>query len=138
MENIKSNDGKTIAIIVRKDFKKEGVNFISKPDFPLQLGISSYKGGSKIKAHLHTEKEIKINKIQEIVHIESGKTIVNLYDLNGKKFKSVELLVGDTIFFVNGGHGFEMLEDTKIIEVKQGPYSGKDNDKRYINENNSS
>ena len=138
MENIKSNNGKTIAIVVRKDFKKEGVNFISKPDFPLQLGISSYKRGNKIKAHLHTEKEIKINKIQEIVHIESGKTIVNLYDLSGKKFKSVELLVGDTIFFVNGGHGFEMLEDTKIIEVKQGPYSGKDNDKRYINENNSS
>lgn len=138
MEKIKSDNGILIAIVVRKDFKKEGVNFISDSDFPLQLGISSYKEGNKIKAHLHTEKEIKINRIQEIVHIESGKTIVNLYDLSGKKFKSVELLVGDTIFFVNGGHGFEMLEDTKIIEVKQGPYSGKDNDKRYINENNSS
>lgn len=138
MEKIKSDNGILIAIVVRKDFKKEGVNFISKPDFPLQLGISSYKRGNKIKAHLHTEKEIKINNIQEIVHIESGKTIVNLYDLSGKKFKSVELLVGDTIFFVNGGHGFEILEDTKIIEVKQGPYSGKDNDKRYINENDSS
>lgn len=43
MENIKSTDGKTIAIVVRKDFKKNGVNFISDPDFPLQLGISNYK-----------------------------------------------------------------------------------------------
>ena len=67
-----------------------------------------------------------------MVHIKSGRTVVNLYDLNGKKFKSVELSDGDTIFFVDGGHGFEMLEDTKIIEVKQGPYFGKDKDKRMI------
>jgi len=132
MEEIKSDDGKIIAIVVRADFEKEGVNFISKPDFPLQLGISSYKKGDKIKAHFHIEKEIRINKIQEVVHIKSGRTMVNLYDLNGKKFKSVELPEGDTIFFVDGGHGFEMLENTKIIEVKQGPYFGKDKDKRMI------
>jgi len=78
------------------------------------------------------ENEIKINKIQEVVHIESGRTRVNLYDLNGKKFKSVELSDDDTILFVDGGHGFEMLEDTRIIEVKQGPYFGKDKDKRMI------
>lgn len=132
MEEIKSNGGKIIAIIIKGDFEKDGVNFVSKRDFPLQLGISSYKNGNKIKPHFHIEKEIRVNKIQEVVHIESGRTIVNLYDLNGKKFKSVELLAGDTIFFVAGGHGFEMLEDTKIIEVKQGPYFGKDKGKRMI------
>jgi len=132
MEEIKSDDGKIIAIVVKSDFKKDGVNFVSKHDFLLQLGISSYKKGDTIKPHFHIEKEITINKIQEVVHIENGRTIVNLYDLNGKKFKSVELLSGDTIFFVDGGHGFEMLEDTKIIEVKQGPYFGKDKDKRMI------
>ena len=132
MEEIKSDGGKTIAIVVKRDFEKDGVNFVSKEDFPLQLGISSYKKRDKIKAHFHIEKEIRINKIQEVVHIKSGRTIVNLYDLNGKKFKSVELSEGDTIFFVDGGHGFEMLEDTKIIEVKQGPYFGRDVEKRMI------
>lgn len=132
MEEIKSNDGKTIAVFVKGDFEKDGVNFVSKKDFPLQLGFSSYKKGEKIKAHLHIEKEIKISKLQEVVHIESGRAVVDLYDLNGKKFKSVELSADDTIFFVDGGHGFEMLEDTKIIEVKQGPYFGKDKDKRLI------
>ena len=39
MEEIKSDDGKIIAIVVKRDFEKEGVNFISKPDFPLQLGV---------------------------------------------------------------------------------------------------
>ena len=132
MEEIKSDDGEIIAIVVKRDFEKEGVNFISKEDFPLQLGISSYMKGDTIKAHFHIEKEITINKIQEVVHIKSGRAMVNLYDINGKKFKSVELSDGDTIFFVDGGHGFEMLEDTKIIEVKQGPYFGKDKDKRMI------
>ena len=132
MEEIKSDDGTIIAIVVKRDFEKEGVNFVSKPDFPLQLGISNYKEGDKIKAHFHIERETTISKIQEVVHIESGRTIVSLYDLNGKKIKSAELSNGDTIFFVDGGHGFEMLEDTKIIEVKQGPYFGKDKDKRMI------
>ena len=132
MEEIKSDDGKTIAIIIKREFEKGGVNFVSKEDFPLQLGISSYKRGDKIKPHFHIEKEIKVNKIQEVVHVENGGAIINLYDINSKKFKSVELVTGDTIFFVDGGHGFEMLEDTKIIEVKQGPYLGKDKDKRMI------
>ena len=132
MEEIKSDDGKIIAIVVRRDFKKEGMNFVSKPDFSLQLGISSYKQGDTIKAHFHIEKERKVNKIQEVVHIESGRTRVDLYDLNGKKIKSVELSEGDIIFFVDGGHGFEMLEGTKIIEVKQGPYFGVEEDKIYL------
>ena len=132
LEEIKSNNGKIIAIVVEKDFNKDGINFISKEDFPLQLGVNNYRKGSIIKPHFHIEKEITINKIQEVIHIESGRIIVNLYDLNGKKIKSVELSTGDTIFLVDGGHGFEILEDTKIIEVKQGPYLGKDKDKRMI------
>jgi hypothetical protein len=35
---------------------------------------------------------------------------------------------GDVILLAYGGHGFEMLEPTEMIEVKQGPYAG-DNDK---------
>lgn len=132
MEEIKSDDGRIIAIVVKRDSKKEGVNFISKEDFPLQLGISNYKRRDKIKAHFHIQKERRINKIQEVVYVESGRMIANLYDINSKKIRAVELLTGDTIFLIDGGHGFEMLEDTKIIEVKQGPYLGKDKDKRMI------
>lgn len=132
LEEMKSDDEKIIAIVVKANFRKNGVNFVSKKDFPLQLGISGYKKGDKIRPHFHIDKEVTVNKIQEVVYIKSGRTMVNLYDLNGERFKSVELLTGDTIFFVDGGHGFEMLEDTRIIEVKQGPYFGKDKDKRVI------
>jgi len=66
------------------------------------------------------------------VHIEKGRVKVDLYGLDGEKIRTVELSTGDTILFVNGGHGFEVLEDTKIIEVKQGPYLGKEGDKAYL------
>ena len=33
---------------------------------------------------------------------------------------------GDTILLAGGGHGFEVLEDLAMIEVKQGPYAGDD------------
>ncbi len=32
---------------------------------------------------------------------------------------------------VGGAHGFEMLEDTVMVEVKQGPYMGTQ-EKRYF------
>ncbi len=131
-EKIQSADGTTIAIIARAIFGKKRGNFFSQEDFPLQLGISHYKKGDKIRPHRHIDKELVIDKIQEIVHFESGRAIVNLYDLKGTKFKSIELSMGDTIFFVEGGHGFTMLEDTQLIEVKQGPYLGKDKDKAMI------
>lgn len=132
VEKIISDDGAIIAIVVRKEYYKEGVNFVSKDEYPLQLGVSVYKKGNKIKPHFHLEKEIVTNKIQEVVHIDCGLTIVNLYDSYGNNFKSLKLSTGDTIFFVEGGHGFEMLEETKIIEVKQGPYDGKTLDKKMI------
>jgi hypothetical protein len=126
------SEGKTCAIIVKASFVKNGVNFVSKEDYPLQLGISYYTEGSSIKPHFHLNKQLVINQIQEIVHFESGRAIVNLYNASGEKFKSVELSAGDTIFFVEGGHGFTMLENTKLIEVKQGPYFGKEKDKEVI------
>jgi hypothetical protein len=38
---------------------------------------------------------------------------------------------GDMILLCGGGHGFEMLLDTVMIEIKQGPYTGA-NDKNIF------
>lgn len=132
MEELTSANSETIAIVIKKSFKKSGINFMSKDYFPLQLGINSYKKGDKIKPHVHIDREIMIKNLQEVVYIKSGKVTVDLYDSNKQLFKSIKLSTGDLIFFVSGGHGFEMLNDTTIIEVKQGPYLGKDKDKVIV------
>ncbi len=132
MEEVRSSNGGLVAIVVRNDFKKEGINFLSSNHFPLQLGINGYKKGVKIKPHIHRDREITINILQEVLYIKEGELMVDLYDANKAFFKSLKLSTGDLIFFVSGGHGFEMLNDVTIVEVKQGPYFGKDSDKVLI------
>ena len=132
LEEIKSPDGTTLAIIVSRRFRKDGINFISKSDFPLQVGINSYEEGEEIAPHVHKDREITINRIQEVLYMKSGGAVLSLYDTNRELFKSYTLAAGDLIFLIAGGHGFKMLKDTTIIEVKQGPYLGKDKDKALI------
>ena len=132
MEEIKSVDDRTVAIVIKKSFEKDGINFVSKNVFPLQLGINSYTKGSKIKPHIHVDREITVKSIQEVIYIKMGSVLVNLYNANKELLNSFKLSTGDLIFFISGGHGFEILEDTTVIEVKQGPYFGKDQDKVMI------
>ncbi len=132
MEEIKASDGSTIAIIIRKDFSKEGMNFFSAKYFPLQVGVNSYKKGHVIKGHLHQKRQLTINSVQEVIYLKSGKASIKLYDQNKQFIKSVTMLAGDLVFFADGGHGFEMAEDTTVIEVKQGPYFGVGKDKEPI------
>jgi len=44
---------------------------------------------------------------------------------------SRELESGDLILLCGGGHSFEMLEETTMIEVKQGPYAGDQDKTRF-------
>ena len=128
--------GTLIAMIARRDYEKPGVNFLSDPRFPLQLGISMYSKGHSIKPHEHRSRKIEITKVQEIIHVDRGRANVHLYDHTGKRLQTIEVVTGDTVFLIDGGHGFEILEDTKFIEVKQGPYLDKQTDKQMINGTN--
>ena len=132
MEEIKSDNGSTIAIVVRRNFNNDGINFLSDDTFPLQLGVNTYKKGHKISGHFHPKREVVVSNIQEVLFFKSGRALVSLYDLNRKLIRSINLSAGDLIFFVDGGHGLEMSEDTTFVEIKQGPYLGKDKDKEII------
>jgi hypothetical protein len=45
--------------------------------------------------------------------------------------RSELLRAGDLIVFLAGGHGFRLLEDCVMLEIKQGPYSGVDEKTRF-------
>lgn len=125
-------DGEIIlAIVVYDKFDSDGINFFTPDDFPQQLACSSYKAGSVVRAHVHNEVERKIVLTQEILLVKKGKLRVNLYDGNNNFFDSRTLEAGDVILFANGGHGIEMLEDSRIIEIKQGPYLGEKDKMRF-------
>lgn len=124
--------GKLLAIVLRSGFEMEGVNFFTPEDNPLQMGVLKYGKGTEIKPHVHKTSIKMISKIQEVLHIEYGKIEASFYDVTGEKVGSNILDVGDTVLLLDGGHGFKMFEDSKILEIKQGPYLGPDEDKEQL------
>lgn len=131
IEKITANE-EIIAIVVRGGFKPEGVNFLTPENFPLQMGVSSYKKGDILKTHTHLQRKRIIKNTQEMVYVQNGKIEIYFYNSNGKLIRTRILEGGDTVFFAAGGHGWKTLEDSKIIEVKQGPYLGLKQDKIYL------
>ncbi len=131
MERIESQ-GEIIAIVVSNTSSMEGIHFFSPPEFSQQLGLISRKKDYVIKPHIHKHVSREVSVTQEVLHVLSGKLEITLYDKNKEKIKSVELGAGDTILLASGGHGIKFLEESKILEVKQGPYSGVDGDKEHF------
>jgi hypothetical protein len=125
-------DGKVFALISRHDQAQDGVNFVTPPSNPLQVGILKHRQGAKVKPHTHRKLPRTIDEVQEVLYIEYGELETDFYDESGCKLGSVILKAGDTILLISGGHGFNILQDCKIVEVKQGPYSGVEEDKEWL------
>jgi len=121
IENVTLND-KIIAIILRNDFSEPGVTFVTSHDFSQQLAIIKHPTGKIIQPHLHNQVHREVNFTQEVLLIKKGRLRVDFYDDDKKYLESKELEAGDVILLALVGHGFEVLEDIEMIEVKQGPY----------------
>ena len=124
-------DNKLLAIILRTSFHKEGIDFFTPSDFSQQLGYMNRFKGYKIQPHIHNKVERTIDYTQEVLFIKSGLVRVDFYKTDKTYYKSKLLNTGDVILLSFGGHGFEMLEDSEIIEVKQGPFAGNIDKSRF-------
>ena len=124
-------DKKLLAIILRTSFQKEGIDFFTPSDFSQQLGYMNRSKGYKIQPHIHNKVERTIDYTQEVLFIKKGLVRVDFYKTDKTYYKSKILNTGDVILLSFGGHGFEMLEDSEIIEVKQGPFAGNIDKSRF-------
>jgi hypothetical protein len=113
-----------LAIILRTNFKSEGIEFFTPSHFSQQLGYMNRPLGYKIEPHVHNSVSREVHYTKEVLFIKNGKIRVDFYDNNKNYFESHILYKGDIILLAFGGHGFEMLENSEIIEIKQGPYAG--------------
>jgi len=118
---------KLFAIILRSKFKKKGINFFTETKNSFQLGYINYNTNHKISPHYHPRKKKIIFDTSEILFIKKGKIKINFYNEKTMKkyFRSRILNKGDIILIVSGGHGFKVLSNVEMIEVKQGPYDFK-------------
>ena len=123
IENVIINS-ELLAIIIHSEFKKEGIEFFTPGDFSQQLGYMNRPKGYIIDPHVHNLVERKVTLTQEVLFIKSGTVRVDFYNDDKLYLESRVIKKGDVILLAAGGHGFEMLEDAEMIEVKQGPYCG--------------
>ncbi|MDD4969936.1 MAG: hypothetical protein PHT07_10960 [Paludibacter sp.] len=124
IEQVKHNEI-ILGIIIRANFKKEGIAFFTPDDFSQQLGYMNRPEGYVIPPHVHNVIERKVDLTQEVLFIKSGKVRVDFYDETRKYLESRILEQGDVVLLAHGGHGFQMLEPSEMIEVKQGPFCGE-------------
>lgn len=120
-----------LAVIIKSNYHRDGLEFFTPGDFSQQLGYMNRDAGYVIPPHVHNRVSREVVLTQEVLFIKSGKLRVDFYDDERHYLESRVLETGDVILLAAGGHGFEMLERTEIIEVKQGPYCGEQDKVRF-------
>lgn len=123
--------GKTLAVIIRAQVSPTGTTFLTPPDYKQQVGFVVYPRGGTIARHTHVPLERHLVGTSEVIVVRSGRCELDVYDDDHTLVATRALEAGDVMLMVGGGHGFRMLEDTVLLEVKQGPYTGLDEKERF-------
>lgn len=125
------HESRILAIILFANHHADGIEFFTPNDFSQQLGYMNHPQGYVIPPHVHNPVSREVQFTKEVLFIKSGKVRVDFYDDDQTFLESRILEQGDVILLAFGGHGFEMLEPTEMIEVKQGPYAGEADKTRF-------
>lgn len=130
IERIVQND-KELALIIRRSFRRDGIEFLTPGTYSQQIGYMNRPAGYVIAPHVHKPVTRAVEYTKEVLFIRNGRMRVDFYSESQEYLESTILESGDVILLALGGHGFEMLEPTEIIEVKQGPYAGDQDKVRF-------
>ena len=115
---------KLYALIVRGKYRnKRGINFFTPKEATQQFGYMKHKKNHVIKPHNHNKRSTEILKTTEVILVLKGVLRVDFYDNRKKYLFSKIIKEKDIIMLIHGGHGFKVLKNVEMIEVKQGPYS---------------
>jgi len=130
IENITHND-QLISVIIRSQYHAHGIKFFTPDNFSQQLAYMNREKDYVIPPHVHNAVKRQVSYTHEVLFIKSGRVRVDYFDDSKNYLESRELHQGDVVLLSGGGHGFHMLEDSEIIEVKQGPYAGDEDKTRF-------
>lgn len=123
---------KVLAHIFSHSIHAEGVRFLSPNEYTLQLGLLEHPAGKVVRDHVHNpDIKYKVDTTQEFLYVEKGKVKAKIFTDKFELVEEVVLNAGDFLLHVSGGHGFEVIEDCRMLEVKQGPYPGPEHVKKY-------
>ena len=123
--------GNLLAIIITNDFTCEGIKFLTPDEFSQQLAFMKHPKGKIIPPHVHNKVNRNVLNTLEVLFLKRGKLRVDFYSDDRNYIESQILNSGDIILLSSGGHGFEVLEEIEMFEVKQGPYAGDKDKTRF-------
>lgn len=66
----------------------------------------------------------------ETLIVRKGILEVVLYENQIEKYR-FNMSAGDVLTLLSGGHGFNVIEDVEMIEIKQGPFMGPEDKTRF-------
>ena len=125
-------DKKKVAKVFRyKKRKFSGIKFFTSKELNLQVGFMSHKSQHSIQPHYHLKRGKIIKDMSEFLIIFKGKIKVLFYNKKKVFVKSSVLNAKDMILIISGAHGFKILKKTEMLEIKQGPFVGEKDKKRF-------
>jgi hypothetical protein len=124
-------EGKVFAYVMRDTPGEKRTTFLTPDEAIQQVGFVVHPAGAEVKRHYHLPLERSIVGTPEVLVVRQGRCEMDVYDDGQELVCTRELETGDIMVMVGGGHGFRMVEDTVLLEVKQGPYYGPD-EKAYF------
>ena len=126
-----SDGDESLAYVVRADWDPQKTEFLTPHHFGQQMGMIVYSAGKEIAPHVHLPAVREVRGTTECIVVRKGSCLIDIYT-SAKKFVSTHRLqCGDIVLLLGGGHGFRMLEDTVLFEVKQGPYVSDADKERF-------
>ncbi len=106
--------------------KKNGVNFLTPAKLSHQVGFIKHKKNHEIIPHLHLINKRKINYTSEVLIIQKGKIRIDLYNKKKKYLFSKIAKKNEIVILIKGAHGFKILDNCEMLEIKQGPFNDKE------------
>ena len=123
--------GVSLCYLIRAALIPNETTFLTPPEFKQQVGYVVYPEGSEISRHVHRSIERHIVGTSEVLIVKKGHCLIDIYNDDRELVATRDLYEGDIMLMVGGGHGFRMVEDTVLLEIKQGPYLGVDEKERF-------
>lgn len=131
VEQVKCSNA-LLAIIIHHEYNKPGISFFTPGELSQQVAYMQHPSGHLIEPHVHNKVTREVHYTQEVLVLRKGKLRVDFYDTERKYLESRILEAGDLILLATGGHGFKVLEEVEMFEIKQGPYAGDGDKTRFV------
>ncbi len=110
---------------------KTGLNFFTENSGYIQAGVwGHYEKGKELQPHIHKEFERTALRTYELLYIIKGSIEASVYDFDRQLVEKLNVREGEILILMECGHGYRIMsEDTTVLEVKNGPYAGAEEDR---------